>query len=142
LNVVFRSSFDFARSQSFEDREFSDGVESEFDEFELPRSQNAIDRHDREGFDSLLIFLLGFLAFLVDHVYETPILIDVEFGHVSDFDVDFLGTVTLQTAEVNLVLLHLQIRLFNCAFEVQCVPEGVFDVAHVEFAVEGHVDAV
>ena len=135
MNVVFSFSFDFARSQSFEDREFSDGLESEFDEFKLPRSQNAIDWHDREGFNGLLIFLLGFLAFLVDHVYETQILIDVEFGHVCDFDVDFLGTVTQKTAEVNLVLLHLQIRLFNCIFEVQCVPEGVFDVAHAEFAV-------
>ena len=142
MNLVFRSSFDFARSQSFEDREFSDNVESEFDKFKLPRSQNAIERHDREGLNGLLIFLLGFLAFFVDHVYETPILIDVEFGHVCDFDVDFLGTVTLQTAEVNLVLLHLQIILFNCAFEDQCAPVGIFEVAHVEFAVEGHVDAV
>ena len=91
----------------------------EFDEFKLPRSQNVIDWHDREGFNGLLIFLLGLLAFLVDHVYETQILIDVEFGHVCDFDVDFLGTVTLKTAEVNLVLLHLQIMLFKCAFEVQ-----------------------
>ena len=135
MNVVFSFSFDFARSQRFEDREFSDGLESEFDEFKLLRSQNAIDSHDREGFNGLLIFLLGLLAFHVDHVCEIQILIDVEFGHVCDFDVDFLGTVTQKTAEVNLVLLHLQIRLFNCVFEVQCVPEGVFDVAHAEFAV-------
>ena len=79
MNVVFSFSFDFARSQSFEDLEFSDGLESEFDEFKLPRSQNAIDWHDREGFNGLLIFLLGFLAFLVDHVYEIQILIDIEF---------------------------------------------------------------
>ena len=142
LNFVLRSSFDFAWSQSFKDREFSDNVESEFDEFKLPRSQNELDRHDREGFDSLLIFLLGFLALLIDHVYETLILIDVEFGNVSDFDVVFHGTVTLQTADVNIVLLHLQIMLFKCAFEVQWVPVGYFDVACVEFAVEGHVDAV
>ena len=142
FNVVLRSSFDFAWSKSFKDREFSDNVESEFDEFKLSRSQNTIYRHDLEGYDSLLIFLLGFLALLVDHVYETLILIDVEFGHVCDFDVDFHVTVTLQTVEVNIVLLHLQIMLFKCAFEVQWVPVGYFDVAYVEFAVEGHVDAV
>ena len=120
FNVVLRSSFDFAWSKSFKDREFSDNVESEFDEFKLSRSQNTIYRHDLEGYDSLLIFLLGFLALLVDHVYETLILIDVEFGHVCDFDVDFHVTVTLQTVEVNIVLLHLQIMLFKCAFVSTC----------------------
>lgn len=129
-------------SQCLKHLDISDGIEYELDELELTGSLDAIDRHDIECFASLWVFLLVFLVFHVNHIHVNRVLIDVQLGHIGDFDVDLLDIIKMQTVEVNLDEIFVKVGLLEDASEVQCVSVNLYDVAHVELAIEGYVDAV